>query len=148
MLATRLRVSPWSDRLSRSSSCRVTLSCRADSSKETPISGRWAKLSLPLGPSTSILESTIETFTLAGTGTGFRPIRDMGPSSSTCWVLAHAGRGTGASLFGGLDRHAGRPAAAPRGLDVLAFVFVWPLGPSVDPRSGPGSVHQRQDLAA
>src|SRR5208283_952375 len=82
MLDTRLRVSPWSDRLSRSSLLRLTSTCRFASSYFREISGRWEKLSLPLGPSIWIVCSTIETFTLAGTTTGLRPIRDMGPSSS------------------------------------------------------------------
>src|SRR5690349_4666942 len=77
MLAIRLRVSPCSARCSRSSDERSTSTCRAASSYRTAISGRYCNESLPRGPSTWIVESASETFTLAGTGTGLRPIRDM-----------------------------------------------------------------------
>ncbi len=82
MLATRLRVSPCSDRLVRSSSGRLTTIWPPGWSNLTSISGRYLKLSFPLGPSTWIVESAIATFTVGGTGTGLRPIRDMGLSSS------------------------------------------------------------------
>src|SRR5262249_41938055 len=101
MLAIRLRVRPCSARLSRSSSDRVTSTCRAASSYRTPISGRNVYESLPLGPSTWIVESATETFTLAGTGTGFRPIRDMGRGSSRFEAPRGPGLGRPAPRAGG-----------------------------------------------
>src|SRR6185312_7302901 len=78
MLAIRLLVRPWSARFSRSSFGRATNTDLFASSKLTFISGRNVQANLPFGPSTWIVDSATDTFTLAGTGTGLRPIRDMG----------------------------------------------------------------------
>src|SRR4051812_43527332 len=77
MLWIRLRVSPCNDRATRSSLERVTTIALTSVSCLTVISGRKLDSSLPLGPSTrTVLPSTV-TLTLAGTGTGCFPIRDI-----------------------------------------------------------------------
>src|SRR5579871_2772137 len=82
MLAIRLRVRPWSERLSRSSSGRVTRTAFLPSSYST-FMARWgASSSLPLGPSTKTLPPSRRTLTPAGTATGCLPMRDIFASRS------------------------------------------------------------------
>src|SRR3954451_5413844 len=76
MFWIRLRVSPCSDRLSRSSLDRVTTIAFWSASCLTATSGRKLVSSLPLGPSTrTTLPSTV-TLTLAGTARGSFPLGD------------------------------------------------------------------------
>src|SRR5438105_2284496 len=77
MLARRLRVKPWRERVKRSSSGRVTFKTLVASSTSTLMSRCGTKSSLPLGPSTKTLPSAKRTFTPAGRTTGCLPIRDM-----------------------------------------------------------------------
>src|SRR5580765_6071059 len=72
-LATRARARPC--RARRSSESRRALSTLSFCSKRIPC-GTFT-LSLPLGPCTSMASGPICTFTPAGSGIGFRPIRDM-----------------------------------------------------------------------
>src|ERR1700674_4036534 len=72
-LATKARARPCRARCSSDS--RRALSTLSFCSKRMPWGTRT--LSLPLGPCTSMTAGPICTFTPAGSGIGFRPIRDM-----------------------------------------------------------------------
>src|SRR4051795_10947571 len=76
MLATSVRVRPWRDLLSRSSSGRVTDSTPS-SPRSTTIGSTTRWLSVPFGPFTVMSAPSIVTSTPDGTGMGMRPIRDM-----------------------------------------------------------------------
>src|ERR1035437_7755413 len=75
MLATSVRVRPWSCLWCFASLGRVTV--RVEPSMVTVISGWSARLSDPFGPFTVIFRPTIDTSTLGGTSIGRRPIRDI-----------------------------------------------------------------------
>src|SRR5438067_490279 len=77
MLAIRLRVRPCRARFWRSSSGRVTRMTLAAVSYSTLMLRCGRTLSLPSGPSTRTSPSSRATLTLAGTGTGCLPIRDI-----------------------------------------------------------------------
>src|SRR5437870_4591990 len=78
MLLTRVRVSPWSDRLSRSSSGRLT--SRTPSPCSTTIGAATVWLRVPLGPLTVTVGPSMVTSTPEGTGTGSLPMRDIAVS--------------------------------------------------------------------
>jgi hypothetical protein len=95
MLLMRARVVPQRARTFLSptiDSSTETETCPFSSLTET--SGRWVKLSEPLGPSTLTVRSAMETFTPLGTLTGFLPIRDIRVLrlSSSSGVLAGESR--------------------------------------------------------
>src|SRR5689334_13289999 len=75
MLFTRVRVSPCSDLLSRSSSGRLT--SRTSSFLSTVIGAATVWVRVPLGPLTVTCGPSIWTSTPAGTGTGSLPMRDI-----------------------------------------------------------------------
>src|SRR3712207_5131445 len=76
MLAIRVRNSPCSARLSRSSFGRVTW--RTPSSvRSTAMGDATVCFSVPLGPLTLTVWPSIATSTPLGTGIGSRPIRDI-----------------------------------------------------------------------
>ena len=79
MLLIKARVRPCTARdLPRSSDLRVTTTCLAASSNfDGDLAAEWLHSSLPSGPSTAISPAATATFTPAGTGTGFLPMRDM-----------------------------------------------------------------------
>src|SRR4051794_21531728 len=94
MFWIRLRVSPCSDRLTRSSSARVTRIAFWSASCLTVISGRKLVSSLPLGPSTRMTLPCTATLTPSGTTTGCLPIRDTAhPTSAQSRPVATGGRG-------------------------------------------------------
>src|SRR5271165_3814142 len=137
MLDTRLRVSPCSDRLSRSSSRRLTSTCFFASSYFTEISGRWEKLSLPLGPSIWIVWSSIETFTLAGMATGLRPIRDMVSPFSAGFTLVDHCQHLAADLLDASAAIADDASGRAQDLDAHAAQNrLELLVPAVDPPAG------------
>src|SRR5215204_5407847 len=75
MLATSERVSPCRARCSPRSVGRVTTSVPSSWAIEM---SRWTRsLSSPRGPATRTTSGSIETVTVAGTGMGLRPMRDM-----------------------------------------------------------------------
>src|SRR5919107_1307097 len=76
MLATRVRVRPCSDLLSRSSSGRLISSCPF-SARATVIGSLTLCCSVPLGPLTETCWPSRVTSTPDGTGTGSLPMRDM-----------------------------------------------------------------------
>src|SRR5262245_11511732 len=78
MLLTRVRVSPCSDLLSRSSSGRLT--SRTPSPFSTVIGDATLWVRVPLGPLTVTTLPSIWTSTPAGTGTGSLPMRDIAVS--------------------------------------------------------------------
>ena len=75
MLATSVRDRPWSERLRRSSSGRVTV--RTPSSRAISIGLATLWLKVPFGPLTVTSWPSIETSTPLGTSMGSRPMRDM-----------------------------------------------------------------------
>src|SRR5215212_5069435 len=76
MLLIRVRVRPWSDRLSRSSSGRFT-SRVPESSLSTVIGAATWWDRVPLGPLTVTRRSSMATSTPDGTAMGSLPMRDM-----------------------------------------------------------------------
>src|SRR3954447_17981121 len=83
MLLTRVRVSPCSDLLSRSSSGRLTSRTPWPSSFwpfSTVIGAATVWVSVPLGPLTVTCGPSIWTSTPVGTGTGSLPMRDIAVS--------------------------------------------------------------------
>src|SRR5262245_31518347 len=75
MFARSDRIRPWSARTERCSEFRSTVSTLVSIVMERPAGIAWD--SLPFGPSTLTVWSSRATFTPAGTGMGFLPIRDM-----------------------------------------------------------------------
>src|SRR5487761_122984 len=85
-LATRARANPCSARCD--SLCRVAISWPSFWSNLI-LPGTGTRI-LPLGPCTSIASSAIWTFTPAGSGIGFLPIRDMALPNLAQKFAAHA----------------------------------------------------------
>src|SRR6186997_1936570 len=79
MLLTRVRVSPCSDLLIRSSSGRLT-SRTPSSPFSTTMGAATVWLKVPFGPLTVTTGPSIVTSTPEGTGTGSLPMRDMSSS--------------------------------------------------------------------
>src|SRR5262245_51539765 len=75
MLATSLRVRPWTLRARRESSRRSTVAVLPSMLIDT--SGSRVRVSVPFGPSTRTVPSATWSFTLSGMGIGRRPMRDM-----------------------------------------------------------------------
>src|SRR5262245_16284608 len=80
MLATSLRVRPWTLRARRESSRRSTVAVLPSTLIVT--SGSRVLVSVPFGPSTRTVPSATWSFTLSGMGIGRRPMRDMSLLSS------------------------------------------------------------------
>src|SRR5256884_5711766 len=110
MLATRVRVRPWSALWRLSSEGRRTTT--AFSSSASVRSGCATRLISPFGPFTVMRPPSIWAVTPLGSGTGFLPMRDMSlllPDHGE-QLAAHAG-GAGfpvghEALWRGQDRHA------------------------------------------
>src|SRR4051794_8864874 len=81
MLAISVRVRPCSERLRRSSSGRWT-AIAPSSSRWTTRGSATLWVRVPLGPLTITSRPSMVTSTPAGTGTGSRPMRDMGSPPS------------------------------------------------------------------
>src|SRR5205809_2929440 len=79
MLATSVRVSPWSALCRLSSEGRRTTI--VSSSRASARSGCTVRLISPFGPFTVIRRPSSWAVTPLGMGTGFRPMRDMGAAS-------------------------------------------------------------------
>src|SRR5512136_281530 len=75
MLATSVRVRPWSCLWSLASEGRSTTI--VPSSRDTCMSGWSCRVSVPFGPLTVISRPSIVTSTVGGTLMGRRPIRDI-----------------------------------------------------------------------
>src|SRR5450759_4494207 len=80
MLLMSVRVSPWSDLETRSSSGRLT-SIEPSSARATVMGAGTLCVNVPLGPLTSTSWPSRLTSTPAGTGTGSLPMRDILHSS-------------------------------------------------------------------
>src|SRR5262245_20268959 len=139
MLLTSERVSPWSARLRRSSSGRVTTT--SSPSRAIVISsGAWISSS-PFGPLTAIRRPSLVTSTPLGITMGFLPTRDMVLPDLTedlAADLALARLAVGEqTLVGGQDRD---PHAAEDPRDLV--------GGAVDAQPGLGHAADAGDRAA